>query len=362
MVLTTEAVVHYNYKSQPTLEKQDIPVDPVTGELDPDDVVIKTKFAALNPFDIKLHALTILNTRVHTLRDFSGTVVALGTNAAKSFAIGQPVWGLILQTDNKHFVGTNTLANLRDDVVAPLPAKLTLEQASAIPVAYGTAYQMLAYAESYGQKLSANSQILVLGAGTSVGVFLLQLAKKLFGVGKIVATASPRSAAASRGLGADEVIDYTNGALPEQFKQYAAINGKFDAILDCVGGYDAVSVYPDILKHSSTGAAYISVMGDGGPKATYTATILSALLALPRTFFRQYFGKYVGINYCVFLLKRSVFELTRSRKEWVHRAPEFFSIPGIVIPIDSVYPIADLKSAWAKQDSAKARGKIIVQF
>jgi len=355
MVLTTEAVVHYNYKSQPTLEKQDVPVDPATGELDPDEIVIKTEYAALNPVDIKLHALTILNTRVHTLRDFSGTVAALGTNAAKSFKIGQPVWGLVMRTDDKHFVGTNTVANLRDDVVAPLPSNLTLEQASAIPVAYGTAYQMLTYAECYGQKLGANSQILVLGAGTSVGVFLLQLAKKLFNVGKIVATASPRSAANSKELGADEIIDYTKGALPEQFKQYAANNGKFDAILDCVGGYDAVSVYPDILKHSSTGAAYISVMGDGGPKATYAATMVSALLALPRTFFRQYFGKYFGINYCVFLLKRSEIE-------WAHRAPEFFSIPGVVIPIDSVYPIADLKSAWAKQDSTKARGKIIVQF
>jgi len=355
MPLSTEAVVHYNYKSQPQLKKQDVPVDPATGELDVDAVVVKTQYAALNPVDIKLHSLTFFNTEVNTLKDFSGTVVALGKNAASKFTVGQPVWGSIFRPNANDFVGSLTLANLRDDVVAPIPAKLTLEQAGAIGVTYGTGYQMLRNAECYGQKLGPQSQILVLGAGTTVGAFVIQVAKKLFGVGKIVVTASPRSAAQAAGLGADDSIDYTKGALPEQFKQYAAKNGKFDAILDCVGGYDAVSVYPQILKDASTGAAYVSIMGDGGPKATYAGTMINALLSLPRTLFRQYFGKYFGINYQVFLL-------SHDNLEWVDRAPEFFSIPGVVIPIDSVYPIADLKSAWAKQDSTKARGKIIVQF
>lgn len=55
--------------------------------------------------------------------------------------------------------------------------------------------------------------MLINGAGGGVGLFAVQLAKHAGAY--VVATASPRSAAAVRALGADEVVDYTTAPLPD---------------------------------------------------------------------------------------------------------------------------------------------------
>jgi NADPH:quinone reductase-like Zn-dependent oxidoreductase len=94
------------------------------------------------------------------------------------------------------------------DVLAKAPRSIPLADAAAVPVAGLTAWQ----AVHEHARVTPGQRVLVNGAGGGVGMFAVQLAK-LAGA-HVTATASPRSAAAVRRLGADDVIDYTTTPLP----------------------------------------------------------------------------------------------------------------------------------------------------
>lgn len=343
----SQAVVHKNYKSPVYLKEVAIP------SLKPSQILVKTEYASINPVDVKLHSLSFTNSEKNTLKDFSGTVVAVGSKITGKYEQGQKVWGTIHRPGKANFVGSLTLLDEEVDIIGPLPTSLTLEQAASIGVVYGTAYQLLEKGSSQ-QKFGPESSILVLGGATSVGSYVTQLAKKYFNVGKVVVTCSPASAEYAKSFGADDIISYKVPSLRDEFVKYVQKSGKkFDAILDAVGGYDAMAVSDKILKPASEGSSYVTVMGDTGPASTYAATMVNALIRLPVSIFRMVFGKYYGIDYHLFLVTKG---------KWITEAPEVFAIPGFKVPIDSVYPVSDLKEAWAKVDSTRARGKVIVKF
>lgn len=343
----SNAVVHRNYKTPVYVTEVEIP------PLKPTQILVKTEYASINPVDIKLHALSFTSSEKNTLKDFSGTIAALGSQVKGKFEEGQKVWGSVHRPGKSSFVGSYTLVNESTDVIAPVPSSLTMEQAGSIGVVYGTAYQLLEKGSSQ-QTLGPESSILVLGGATSVGSYVVQLAKKQFNVGKVVVTCSPASADYAKSFGADDVICYKVPSLREEMVKYVERTGKkFNAILDTVGGYDAIAVSDKIMKPASQGSSYVTIMGDAGPARTYAATMLNAIVRFPAALFRLIFGKYYGIDYHLLLLTKG---------KWVTEAPEVFGTPGFKVPIDSVYPLGDLKAAWAKVDSTRARGKVVVKF
>lgn len=349
MPFVTEAVVHKSKNSPVEIQKEEIP-----SELSANQVVVKTEYASINPIDVKLHSMTFRNKPFHTLKDFSGTVAAAGSTAKQQFSVGEKVYGSIYRPSDLSYVGTYTLADLdRGDSLGKLPPKLSFEQASGLGVAYGTAYQMLERANEL-KPLTAESRVLVLGGATSVGTFVVELAKYVYGVKQVAATCSPTSAEYVSGFGG-EPINYRVNNLSEEFQKFVKNQGgaKFDAILDCVGGYDALRVSNDILKPSTEGSSYISIIGDSPPAHTYAATMIGSLTSIPRALFRTFFGKYYGINYSIFLLTPG---------KWTDEAYKIFDIPGMRVPVDSVTPLKDIQTAWEKVDSTKARGKVIVKM
>jgi NADPH:quinone reductase-like Zn-dependent oxidoreductase len=95
-------------------------------------------------------------------------------------------------------------------VLAGAPRTIPLAEAAAIPVAALTAWQAL----FEHAKVPSGHRVLINGAGGGVGGFAVQLAKDAGAT--VIATASARSTAAVRSLGADQVVDYTSDALPGQ--------------------------------------------------------------------------------------------------------------------------------------------------
>lgn len=347
MTFTSKAVVHENRKSPVFVQDFTIP-----SELNPDEVVVKTEYASINPVDVKLHALTLRNKPFHTLKDFSGTVAAAGSSAQKNWKIGEKVYGVIGRPSERHFVGSYTLVDTSLGGLGKMPPSLSFAEAAAIPVVYGTASEMLKYANNL-KPLNASSKVLVLGGATSVGTFAIELAKKVYGVEDVVATCSPSSAEYVASFGA-RTLSYKVPDLSAEFQNFVKREGfKFDAIMDCVGGYDALRVTNDILKPSTEGSSFVTVMGDTGPADTYAQTIVNALKSLPFMVFRSLFGKYYGINYSVVMLKPG---------PWIPEATQIFAIPGMKVPIDSTYPVEDVKVAWNKVDSTRARGKVVLKF
>ncbi len=112
-------------------------------------------------------------------------------------------------------------AESNDAVLTLMPEGLSYEEAAALPTGGLEALHFLRKAE-----IQPGEQVLINGAGGSIGSFGVQIAK-LFG-GEVTGVDSGEKLALVRSLGADHVIDYAK----EDFSQSEK---KYDVILDVVG-------------------------------------------------------------------------------------------------------------------------------
>lgn len=116
---------------------------------------------------------------------------------------------------------------LAADLVATVPDDMSFVEAAAVPLAAGTAYEVLRRID-----LAPGSWVLVHGASGGVGTFLVQLAaaREL----RVIAASSERSHDLLRDLGAAACVDYHDADVATAAKDIAG--GPVDAILDLVGG------------------------------------------------------------------------------------------------------------------------------
>lgn len=91
-----------------------------------------------------------------------------------------------------------------------VPDAVTLEQAAALPLAYGTAHRMMV---TRGQ-VAAGETVLVLGASGGVGIACVQLAK-MRGATVIACASSASKAKRLKAVGADHVIDYVKSSMKQ---------------------------------------------------------------------------------------------------------------------------------------------------
>ncbi|MCX4744938.1 NADP-dependent oxidoreductase [Kitasatospora sp. NBC_01287] len=201
---------------------------PAAGE-----VLIRVAATSFNPSEAALRA-GLLRAFLpvdlpHTLGwDVAGTVAGTGTGT-RGFGVGDLVIGRL---DGAGSAAEYVRAPV--EVLVAAPRSVPLAQAAALPVAGLTAWQAVF---EHG-RVSAHQRVLVNGAGGGVGGFVTQLAKHAGA--EVIATAGARSAAAVRGQGADQVIDYTAGPLA------AALDGPVDTLLNLVplGPPDAAALVP----------------------------------------------------------------------------------------------------------------------
>lgn len=171
----------------------------------PGEVLVQVAATSFNPSEVGLRAGYLRDllpvTLPYTLGlDLAGTVVEVGAGVDVP-AAGDRVVGLVEGAAAEY-----TVAAAGSLVRAP--ERLPLADAAAIPVAGLTAWQ----AVHEHARVEPGQRVLINGAGGGVGLFAVQLAK-LAGA-TVIATAGPRSAAAVRRYGADEVVDYTTTPLP----------------------------------------------------------------------------------------------------------------------------------------------------
>lgn len=146
-------------------------------------------------------------------QDVAGVVSAVGPGVTR-VAVGDAVFGAARGS-------WATRASVREDLLQPLPAGVSFEQAAAVPMSGYTALQAL---RAVGD--IAGKRVAITGAGGGVGSYAVQLASSRGA--HVTAVCSARKAEFVRGLGADDVIDYavtdpTVGAR------------HFDAVLDFAG-------------------------------------------------------------------------------------------------------------------------------
>ncbi|HYS66862.1 MAG TPA: zinc-binding dehydrogenase [Paraburkholderia sp.] len=118
-----------------------------------------------------------------------------------------------------------------------LPDAVSFDDASALPVAYGTAHRMLITHNT----VKAGDRVLILGASGGVGTASLLLAKQL-GAEVIACAGSDEKAAQLKALGADHVVnykttDFSKWAVAQYGKpQRRSYEGGVDVVVNFTGG------------------------------------------------------------------------------------------------------------------------------
>ncbi|RJL34161.1 NADP-dependent oxidoreductase [Bailinhaonella thermotolerans] len=152
--------------------------------------------------------------------DVSGVVEAAGRGVTR-FRPGDEVHGLVAFPYRASAYAEYTLARPRD--LARKPRALSHAEAAALPMAALTAWQALVeFAE-----VRRGDRVLVHAAGGGVGHLAVQIAKARGA--HVIGTARAGKHALLRGLGADELIDYTATDFT------TAVEGA-DVVFDLVGG------------------------------------------------------------------------------------------------------------------------------
>jgi NADPH:quinone reductase-like Zn-dependent oxidoreductase len=166
----------------------------------PGQVLVKVAGTSFNPVDASFRAGFLREVIPVELPHIPGIDLAGTVVEGDGFAPGEPVIGLLQMTEN----GASAEYVLAPgEILAKAPTSVPLADAAALPAGALTAWQALF--EHAG--LRSGQRILINGAGGAVGGFAVQFAARAGA--HVIATASPRSAAAVRSAGADEIIDYT---------------------------------------------------------------------------------------------------------------------------------------------------------
>jgi NADPH:quinone reductase-like Zn-dependent oxidoreductase len=218
--------------------------DPVAG---PGEVVVDIHAASVNGADWKVRAGQSYpkSQFPHVLgRDFSGVVSGVGEGVA-DFRAGDPVFGVTEASQEGAYAEKIAI---RAAIVARKPDSISHVDAAALALAGLTA--LVSVEETL--KLRAGETILIQGGAGGVAAFAIQLAKHIGA--RVITTARVANHAYLRGIGADEIIDYTARDFTE------AVSG-CDAVFDTVGGDVAQRSFA-VLKPGGR-AAFIA----SGPQA-----------------------------------------------------------------------------------------------
>ncbi|MCS5735965.1 NADP-dependent oxidoreductase [Herbiconiux daphne] len=189
-------------------------------------VVVETRSIGVNPIDSKLRSGARASAPIDEPRvpgsDAAGVVVEVGPDAG-DWAVGDEV-----VVRNARGAYTTHLVASADQLVRK-PAAVGWEEAAAIGVPAGTAYQAL---KSLGVELGTT--VLVHGGSGAVGQAALQFARNWGAT--VIATASERNQDRLRDFDAIPVV-YGPGLL-ERVREAAP--GGIDVVLDCAGTDEAL--------------------------------------------------------------------------------------------------------------------------
>jgi NADPH:quinone reductase-like Zn-dependent oxidoreductase len=151
--------------------------------------------------------------------ELSGVVESL-TPGAADLRVGEDVFAL---TDFFRDGAAAEYVAVHAADLAPKPSNLTHTEAAAVPLAALTAWQAL----FEHANVARGQRVLIHGGAGGVGTYALQLAHRAGA--HVITTARQQNESLVRGLGADEVIDYSVLRFEDQVSEV-------DVALDTIGG------------------------------------------------------------------------------------------------------------------------------
>jgi NADPH:quinone reductase-like Zn-dependent oxidoreductase len=174
-------------------------------------------------FPIRLYAGLLKPKRITVLgQEFAGIVEEVGQDV-RSYQVGEQVFGTTGFGFGAYaeYICLPEQPDEAEGVLAAKPANLTFEEAAVVPTAGLEALHYLQKAN-----LQPGEQVLIIGAGGSIGSFAIQLAKNIGAEVTGVDRTEKQDMVLT--LGADRFIDYTREDYIKEGKSY-------DLIIDVVG-------------------------------------------------------------------------------------------------------------------------------
>ncbi len=281
-------------------------------------VLVEDHVASFNPFDWKIRAgylkeMAPLQFPATLGGDFAGRVCELG-DGVSDFKIGDKVYGQAITLNGGSGSFAEVLAANTANT-AQKPASINFVEAGALPLVGVSSVQVL---EEH-IKLQSGQKILIHGGAGGIGHIAIQVAKAL---GAYVATTvSTDDIEFVKKLGADEVIDYKNQVFEEILKDV-------DSVFDTVGG-EATDKSFQVLKH---GGFIVSMLGQ------------------PNQELAQKYGVYaIGQN-------------TVTNTKSLNRLTELVDSGKIKVHINQVFPLEQVKEAFACLEEGHPRGKVVLKI
>ena len=323
-----KAIICNQYGLPNTLECQEVEdPKPNTGELliaikacsvnFPDTLIIQGKYQFRPKFPFSPGS------------DIAGIVEQVGEEV-KGFQIGDEIVGFI------PFGGFAEKAIVPAKDCFPKPKGMSMVNASAFLLAYGTSYHAL---KDRGQ-LKEGDTVLVLGASGGVGITAVELAK-LMGAKVIAAASTDEKLALCKQFGADEIINYSTENLKERIKELTNNKG-VDVIYDPVGGDYSEQAFRAIAwrgKHLVNGFANGEI-----PKVPLNLPLLKG-------------ADITGVFWGAFAQKEP-----KKSLENIQQLLKWF-VTGKVKPhIDATYSLQNAPKALEDMMQRKVKGKIVIDM
>jgi NADPH:quinone reductase len=171
----------------------------------PGEVLVRVVAAGTNPVDAKFRSsgdAIGLEAPIILGSDVSGVVEEVGAGVT-DLAPGDEVYYTPEVAGPRSNGGYAEYHVVPADIVARKPASLSHEEAAAVPLAGGTAYEAIVRRLD----VKVGETALVHGGAGGVGSFAVQIAKAAGA--RVLATAGPDNQETLASLGADVTIDYT---------------------------------------------------------------------------------------------------------------------------------------------------------
>jgi len=228
-------------------------------------------------------------------------------------------------------LGEHTQGGMAEKVVVPVanlvPAPANVDDASlaAVPITFITVWHMLVD----NARVKPGETVLVLGAGSGVGVAAIQIAK-LFGAHVIAAASSPGKLAAARALGADDTINYVADELVAEVKRLTNRRGA-----DIVVEHTGAATFPKSVVACARGGRIVTCGATDG---------FEAALNLRHVFWRHL----------------SILGSTLAPKSCLFAVVDRLEAGQLKAVVDRVLPLAEVRDGHRVLEARQAFGKIVM--
>lgn len=278
--------------------------------------------------------------------DFSGEIAAVGSSAVANCRVGDAVCvapGFSCGTCAQCLAGADNLCRgygifgeMRDGGCAeyavvpaanvlPKPAEMSFEHAAAWPLAFLTAWHMLAVRAA----VRPGESVLVHAAGSGVGSAGVQIAK-LLGARVIATAGTEAKLARARELGADETVNYVREDFAAAVRRLTGKRG-----VDVVFEHTGSATWEGSVRSLTWGGRLVTCGATSGFDASFDLRVL---------FFKQlsFLGSTMGSRAELWTLLGLIRE-------------------GKLRPVvDRVLPLADVREAHRAMESREQFGKIVL--